>query len=133
VDVPLEARDELAPAARAAGLCLIPLAAPTTSPERAAGVLRGAEGFVYYIMFKGVTGVRTAAADDVEQHVAALRDLTDLPIAVGFGVSDGARARQLGAHADAVVVGSALVRAAREDRLAPLVRELAAALKQGRD
>jgi tryptophan synthase alpha chain len=125
VDLPAEERGELASPAAASGLALIPLVAPTTPAERLPTALRDASGFLYYIMFKGVTGARQGTAVGVKENVAALRPHTRLPIAVGFGVSDGDQARRLGAAgADAVVVGSALVRAAREGRLAALVREL---------
>ncbi len=124
VDVPFEEADELAGPMAEHGLSRIPLIAPTTPRERAATILANASGFVYYIMVKGVTGARTEIAQDVGAHVKPLHELTDLPIAVGFGVSTGAQARQVSEHADAVVVGSALVRAAREGTLGALVREL---------
>ena len=129
VDLPFEEAGELRGHAEAAGLCLIPLIAPTTPEERAAAILREARGFVYYIMVTGVTGARERTAADVAERVAALRRLTALPIAVGFGVSNGAQARAAAQAADAVVVGSALVRAAREGRLPELVRELREALE----
>jgi tryptophan synthase alpha chain len=128
VDLPYEETGELAGPLADNGLFRVPLIAPTTPPERAVVVLRGAAGFVYYIMFRGVTGARTAVAGDVGANLAALRSCTDLPIAVGFGVSDGAQARRVGASADAVVVGSALVKAALAGRTAEFVKELRAGL-----
>lgn len=128
VDLPFEETAELRGHAQAAGLCLIPLIAPTTPPERAATILAGAEGFVYYIMVTGVTGARTQVAGNVAAQVGALRACTPLPVAVGFGVSSGEQAREAAAGADGVVVGSALVRAAREGRLGALVTEIRAAL-----
>ena len=110
------------------GLFRIPLIAPTTPPERATVILQGAQGFVYYIMVKGVTGARTEVAGDVAPHVEALRSCTDLPVAVGFGVSSGEQARRVGASADAVVVGSALVQAALAGRAGEFVRELRAGM-----
>jgi tryptophan synthase alpha chain len=124
VDLPHEEADELRGPLGLHGLDFIPLIAPTTGPARAAAILRDAGGFVYYIMVTGVTGTREGDAADIARHVAALRGVTALPIAVGFGVSRGAQAREVAAAADAVVVGSALVRAARESRLAEQVREL---------
>ena len=129
VDMPFEESGELRPHAERSDLCLIPLVAPTTSRERAKEILNGARGFVYYIMVKGVTGAREKLADDVAEHISDLRRCTDLPIAVGFGVSSGSQAREAAALADAVVVGSALVKAAEEGRLAALVDELATALR----
>ena len=128
VDAPVGCADEFRAAMAAHDLCSIPLVAPTTTEARARDVLADAAGFVYYIMVCGVTGARAAVAGDIGEHVAMLRSCTDLPIAVGFGVSNGAQARQAAEHADAVVVGSALVKAAREGRLADLVREIRAAL-----
>ena len=128
VDLPFEESDELRVHMRGHGLQFITLIAPTTPADRAARVLRDADGFVYYIMVRGVTGARAALAVDLAQHVAALRSVTALPIAVGFGVGSGAQARLAAADADAVVVGSALVKAAEEGRLKPLVVEISAAL-----
>lgn len=129
VDLPLEESGELRPHLDAAGMCFIPLIAPTTSISRAKDILKQAQGFVYYIMVTGVTGARASLASGVEQHVEELRGLTKLPIAVGFGISNGKQARQACGAADAVVVGSALVRAAAEGNLKMLVRDLSAALR----
>ena len=128
VDLPFEEAGEIRGGADAAGLCCIPLVAPTTPAERAAAVLDGATGFVYYIMVTGVTGARDTVAADIAEHVTALRSCTNLPIAVGFGISGGEQARAAGKAADAVVVGSALVRAAAEGTLGALVAELRGAL-----
>jgi len=128
VDLPFEEQEELGPCLDEHGLCLVPLIAPTTPVERAGRILKAARGFVYYIAVTGVTGARETLASDIGRHVTALRSCTDLPIAVGFGICCGALARQGGQGADAVVVGSALIRAAREGRLTELVEELAQAL-----
>ena len=79
-------------------------------------------------MVKGVTGTRDRLADDVQERIQQLRRCTDLPIAAGFGVSNGPQARGAASVADAVVVGSALVQAAHEGRLPELVGELAQAV-----
>jgi len=128
VDLPFEEADELRGAAERHGLYLIPLIAPTTSPERAAVILKRAQGFVYYIMVTGVTGMRDQVTADVAEQVRRLRAVTKLPIAVGFGIANGRQARAAAEHADAVVVGSALVRAAHSGGLQPLVWELREAL-----
>lgn len=128
VDMPHEESAEFKALAASYGLALIPLIAPTTPPARAKVILEGAAGFVYYIMVTGVTGARAQVATNVEAQVAALRGLTSLPIAVGFGVRSGEQARQAATGADAVVVGSALVSAATEGQLPGLVRELRAGL-----
>ncbi len=128
VDVPFGSDDEFRAEMRANGLCSIPLIAPTTPKARAKEILAEADGFVYYIMVCGVTGARTDVAGDIGAHINMLRDCTDLPIAVGFGVSNGEQASSAVKDADAVVVGSALIRAAREDALPALVREISAVL-----
>lgn len=128
VDLPFEESEELRCHMDKRGLCLIPLIAPTTSGERAGQILKDAQGFVYYIMVTGVTGTRTKVASDIDSRVQELRKCTELPIAVGFGVSNGKQAKMAGEAADAVVVGSALVQAAKDGRMAELVKDLRAAL-----
>jgi tryptophan synthase alpha chain len=128
VDLPFEEAAELRTPAAEVGLCLIPLIAPTTPPDRASQVLAEASGFVYYIMVTGVTGARAQVAANVAEHVRQLRNCTRLPIAAGFGVSSGAQAREAAVECDGIVVGSALVRAARENRLAGLAGEIRSAL-----
>ena len=130
VDLPFEEAGELRSAMTGHGLAFINLIAPTTPEERAAEILKKAEGFVYYIMVTGVTGARAGVASDIAERVVSLRRHTDLPVAVGFGVSNGSQAKEVGASADAVVVGSALVRAAREGNLDALVKEISGALEQ---
>jgi tryptophan synthase alpha chain len=128
VDLAFEEWPEVLPHAVASGLHLVPLIAPTTPAERARAILARAGGFVYYIMVTGVTGARADMAADLGARLAQLRALSPLPVAAGFGVSNGAQAAAAAANADAVVVGSALVQAARDGRLPELVRELRAAL-----
>lgn len=108
-DVPLEESPELLGAARAAGLTATLLVAPTSSPERAEAVCRACSGFVYLLARTGITGER-GEAPDVERRVSRLRQATQLPIACGFGISTPAHVRAVVAHADAAIVGSALVK-----------------------
>ncbi len=129
VDLPFEESGEVRPLLAHEGLDLIALIAPTTGNERAAMILKRASGFVYYISVTGVTGQRATVAVDIAEHMAALRQVTALPIAVGFGISRGEQAAEVARHADAVVVGSAFVKAAEEGRLAECVREI----RQGLD
>jgi tryptophan synthase alpha chain len=128
VDLPFEECAELKCHADPAGLDLIPLVAPTTPPERMRRILADATGFVYYVMVTGVTGQRAEVAADIPERVALLREQTQLPIAAGFGVGDGEQAAAVGDAADAVVVGSALVKAAQNGDLAAVVSEIAGAL-----
>jgi len=128
VDLPFEEADELRTPMKRHGLLFIQLIAPTTSPERARRLLADADGFVYYILVKGVTGTRKRLVLSAKKNIDRLRTCTDLPIAAGFGISNGAQARKAARHADAVVVGSALVEASRAGHLPELVRDLAAAV-----
>ena len=108
-DADLDEFAELSVACRDSGLALIPLIAPTTSMERQQVIARSASGFVYLLARAGVTGERTDAPD-VSGRIQALRELTDLPIGVGFGISTSAHVQSIGEHADGAIVGSALVR-----------------------
>ena len=109
VDSPVEESASLRALLESHGLHQILLAAPTTSPERQRQLAQSAGGFLYYVAFAGVTGAAHLDVGAVAQQVDALRRLGDVPVAVGFGVRDAASARAVAQHADAVVVGSALV------------------------
>jgi tryptophan synthase alpha chain len=87
----------------------IRLIAPTTPRDRIELIAKEARGFLYYVSREGVTGPRDTIASSLGEKVAQLRKLSDLPIAVGFGVSNADQAREVAQHADAVVVGSAIV------------------------
>ena len=91
------------------GLPHIRLIAPTTSPKRITRIASGARGFLYYVSREGVTGVRETVASTLEDRVEQIRKVSDLPIAVGFGISTPEQAKAVAQHADAVVVGSAIV------------------------
>jgi len=108
VDLPPDEAGELKTPARANGLDLIFLLAPTTPIERARYVARSASGFIYYVAVTGVTGARTVLASDLERQVTNLRSVTDLPIGVGFGISTPEQAGKVARFADAVAVGSAI-------------------------
>lgn len=108
VDLPPEEAGELAAPARANGLDLIRLLAPTTPLERARKIARSASGFLYYVSVTGVTGARTRLPADLERNVRELRSVTTLPVGVGFGISTPAQAAEVSGFADAVIVGSAL-------------------------
>ncbi|HZV17623.1 MAG TPA: tryptophan synthase subunit alpha [Sphingobium sp.] len=109
VDIPPEEDDELGPALRAAGISPIRLATPTTDATRLPAVLEGASGFLYYVSVAGITGLQQAAQGSIEAAVTRLKAATDLPVAVGFGVRSPEQAAAIGAVADGVVVGSAIV------------------------
>ncbi len=109
VDLPPEEDAELTPHLNARGLHTIRLATPTTDAARLPAVVGGASGFVYYVAVAGITGAGSAEASDIAAAVARLRAATPLPVAVGFGVRTPAQAAAIAVHADAVVVGSAIV------------------------
>ena len=131
VDLPFEESGELRQHLDKHGLDFITLVAPTTPEDRLRMILKGARGFVYYIMVKGVTGTRAVMAADVSPHLDRLKALTRLPVVAGFGVGSGAQARNAARYAGGVVVGSALIKAAQENRLAKFVSELRQALDSG--
>jgi len=110
VDCPPEEADPVREALNAEGLALVPLAAPTSVGERLGKLCRNAQGYLYYVSFNGVTGAGNKLdAADVATRIQHLRTLSNSRIAVGFGVRDAATAVATGEHADAVVIGSALV------------------------
>jgi tryptophan synthase alpha chain len=88
----------------------IRLVAPTTSKERIKQIVSRGDGFIYYVSREGVTGERESLSQTIEEHVAMIRAETELPVAVGFGISNANQASQVALLADAVVVGSAIVR-----------------------
>jgi tryptophan synthase alpha chain len=108
-DLPLGGDDVLESAIDSSALSLVRLIAPSTTPARAQEIAKHAQGFVYYIAQMGVTGARTSLPVDLEQQIAALRSVTDVPIAVGFGISTPEQAAAVAEVADGVVVGSALI------------------------
>ena len=87
----------------------IRLVAPTTPTDRMKKIAKSAKGFLYYVSREGVTGARDSIATSLPQKVAELRKISDLPVAVGFGISNPKQAREVAQHADAIVVGSAIV------------------------
>lgn len=115
VDLPAEESGEVAPYAARYGIDRIALIAPTTSPERQRTILKDASGFVYLISLEGVTGERDRLPPGIAGLVGAVREKTDLPLAVGFGVSRPEHVRIVAAAgANGVIVGSALVRLIEE-------------------
>ncbi len=122
------------------GLDPIRLVAPTTPSERMTGICETARGFIYYVSREGVTGEQTSLSTSIASQVAMLRTFTSLPIAVGFGISTTAQSAEVAQHADAVVVGSAIVRHIAEcedpaelgQRVEEFVAPLAAAAHEAR-
>jgi tryptophan synthase alpha chain len=124
-DLPHGEGDGVLAACDAAGIALVPLVAPNTPPERTAAIGRDARGFVYTVALTGTTGERGELAPDLESTVARVRDATDVPVAVGFGISTPEQAAAVARLADGVIVGSRLVRAAGEEGAAGVGRVVA--------
>lgn len=133
-DLPLEESEGLREACDAYGLALVPLVAPTTPPERLARIGAGARGFLYTVSVVGTTGEREALQAQFAAVVARAKASTQVPVALGFGISTPEHVRQAAdAGADGVIVGTRLVRAAGEgenpaDAVGAVVRELSAGL-----
>jgi tryptophan synthase alpha chain len=114
VDLPPEEAGDLDHAARAQGLDLIYLLAPTSTLGRMRKVLSRARGFVYFVSVTGVTGVRAALPENLDTLVRSVKRLTPLPVGVGFGISTPEQAERVASFADAVIVGSAIARVVEE-------------------
>lgn len=133
VDLPPEEDVELA----MANVLHIRLIAPTTPRPRIEKIAKTAKGFLYYVSREGVTGARDSIASSLTEKIAELREYSLLPIAVGFGISNPNQAREVAQHADAVVVGSAIVDLVAKhgnkpemiERVAAFAREIAEAVK----
>ncbi len=108
-DVPFEEKDEFAPICKANGIDFISLIAPT-SENRVAMIAKEAEGFVYLVSSLGVTGMRAEIRTDLEAITAKIKENTDVPCAIGFGISTPEQAAELAGCADGVIVGSAIVK-----------------------
>jgi tryptophan synthase alpha chain len=127
VDLPPEERGEIHGFLRAAGLDLITLLAPTTPPGRRQELCARGEGFIYYVSMTGVTGAKAVDTATIQGEVEALRRESPVPVAVGFGISTPEEAKAIARFADAVVVGSALVRiVAAHGRSPELISHLSA-------
>lgn len=109
LDLPPEEASIFAGLMQTAGLCLIHLVAPTTPEERIAMIVKHASGFIYYVSREGVTGMQQSVASNIAEMTTRIHKYTDLPVAVGFGISSAEQAKCVASQADAVVVGSAVV------------------------
>ncbi|WP_163270193.1 tryptophan synthase subunit alpha, partial [Chelativorans alearense] len=145
VDLPPEMDAELCLPALAAGINFIRLATPTTDDRRLPKVLENTSGFVYYVSMTGITGSALTDTAKVSAAVARIKGHTDLPVCVGFGVKTASQARAIGAAADGVVVGTAIVNAIANvlgqdgkttadpaEAVSTLVRGLAQGVKEAR-
>jgi tryptophan synthase alpha chain len=137
LDLPPEEGQQYESLTQTAGLCPIYLVAPTTPDDRIEFIVKRGQGFIYYVSREGVTGMQSKVADTMSGMLAKIRAHTNLPIAVGFGISTPEQAGVVARAADAVVVGSAVVNQIAQQGKSPhlvpevekFVRELAGAIK----
>ncbi len=109
VDYPPEESGNFQDAMRGAGIDVIYLLSPTSSAQRIDLVCRAAQGYIYYVSLKGVTGAANLDTADVEAAIARIKAKTALPVGVGFGIRDGETAKRISGFADAVVIGSRII------------------------
>ncbi len=130
VDYPPEECEGFAARLKAAGLDLIFLLAPTSTPARMRQVARIASGYVYYVSLKGVTGAGHLDTGAVEQMLPRIREHVKIPVGVGFGIRDAASARAIGRVADAVVIGTRIIQLAEGQPRAQVAPTVAAFLRE---
>lgn len=109
-DLPMEESDEFVGASHDSPLPLIPMLAPTSSPERMEMIARNAKGFIYLVSVTGITGERKSLAEGLGDLIAQVREHTSVPVCVGFGIGTPEQAREVGKMADGAIVGTACVR-----------------------
>jgi tryptophan synthase alpha chain len=130
LDLPPEESDNYESLMKKAGLCHIYLVAPTTPGDRMEFIVKRGSGFIYYVSREGVTGMQKQVASNLAQQVARIRAHTELPIAVGFGISSPEQAKTVALSSDAVVVGSAVVnQIAKHGKSKDLVKRTSAFVK----
>jgi len=134
VDLPPEEDEELRIPAQKSGLDLIRLVTPTTIGTRLDTVLENASGFLYYVSIAGVTGTKSANVDEVGAHIELIKQKTNLPVAVGFGIKTPTDAANMSKIADAVVVGSAIVENMKQNQedsnISSIINDQVSALKK---
>jgi tryptophan synthase alpha chain len=137
LDLPPEEADNYEALMRKAGLCHIYLVAPTTPDDRIELIVKRGSGFIYYVSREGVTGMQSKVASNLAEQVAKIRAHTQLPVAIGFGISTPEQAKTVAGFGDAVVVGSAVVNQIAESgksselvaRVSAFVKSLAESVK----
>lgn len=114
-DLPYEEKDELQSVAKKYGIEVVSLVAPT-SEDRIKMIAANAEGFIYTVSSMGVTGVRSEIKTDLESITKAIKEVTDVPVAIGFGINTPEQAKKYSHIADGVIVGSAIVKLVAEHK-----------------
>jgi len=134
-DLPVEEARDFIMSSKRDGLDTIFLLAPTSTPERIRMVARASSGFIYYVSITGITGAKIQEIDSIKRHIERIREVTEKPIAVGFGISTAEEARRISEWADGIIVGSAIVRIIEENHgdpsLVSRVGEFVKDLSQG--
>lgn len=138
-DLPVGEDEDLHAESKSAGLSLIPLAAPTSTDQRLIKIGARVEGFIYCVSVAGVTGSKKATDTDLKSFTERVKRYTSCPLAVGFGISEPKMAAEVSSCCDAVVVGSAIIRAIKDDgdikstihRVGTLTSEIKNALRSG--
>lgn len=130
VDLPYEEEAEFKPALEAEGVAFIRLIAPTSVENRLPVLLENTQGFIYYIAVAGITGSKSADEASLTGQVKKLKEHTDTPVIVGFGIKTPEQAKAILQHADGIVVGSALIQALQESKAqgVEFIRQIAAAI-----
>lgn len=130
-DVPFEEREEIRETFASYGLTVISMVAPT-SAERVKMIAKEAEGFLYCVSSLGVTGVRTEISTDIAGLIAMVKEVKDIPCAIGFGISTPEQAKKMAGISDGAIVGSAIVKIIAEhgENSVPYVRDYVASMKQ---
>jgi len=137
LDLPPEESENYEALMRKAGLCNIYLVAPTTPDDRIGLIVKRGAGFIYYVSREGVTGMQQKMSDTIASMTAKIRANTELPIAIGFGISNPEQAKTVAQYAEAIVVGSAVVNQIAEhgkhpelvSRVGQFVKTLVSAVK----
>lgn len=134
-DLPMEEAGELLESCCGAGLAFIPLVAPTSPKSRLARIADGGQGFIYCVTVTGITGTQQSVTGEIARMSGEIRELTDLPLAAGFGIATPEQAEAVAHYCDAVVVGSAFVKLVESqgedslDDVVKLTRQLKQALR----
>lgn len=114
-DLPFEEAKNFIMISRREGLDTIFLLAPTSTPERIKMIAKASSGFIYYVSITGITGAKIEELDSIKKSLERIREVTEKPIAVGFGISTAGEARRIAEWADGIIVGSAIVRIIEEN------------------
>ncbi|MCG8525939.1 MAG: tryptophan synthase subunit alpha [Opitutales bacterium] len=136
LDLPPEESSELTQACQTHEVDQIFLITPTTPEARIPTIVKDASGFIYYVSREGVTGERDSVASDLQEKLSSIKKHTNLPAGVGFGISNGSHVRQVAAHAEAVIVGSSIVKiiekhGSNPDEMSRLLEEKIKDLRSG--